>query len=147
KTVYLDSLKVDGREFDGIAETVFVDGSLLDGLKIGDTVKFKADISSTNLVVTDAYSVSKHINKIYYRVYCREKIGDVDRVFSKIGERIKIIERIKLKVKSVLYSNVGSDTAGFLYAMTFGDKSGLDETVKSNFASTGTAHVFAVSGL
>ncbi|MDE6211212.1 MAG: ComEC family competence protein [Clostridia bacterium] len=145
--VCLSNILVDGREIDGKAAAIFSDGEILADFKIGDRIKFRGSIAPQNLVVTDPYSVQDYRNKQYHYIYCDVDFDDENFCFYKVSSGMNLLERIKIKVKSTLYSHTRSDTAGFLYAMTFGDKNGLDTQIKSNFSYTGTAHVFAVSGL
>ena len=144
--IYLDNIVVDGKEIKGKARTVFYSSELLEGLKIGDRIKFKGNIAPLNFVVTDSYSMKNYRNGIFHYVYCDTHL-DEDVLFLKVSSGVNLADRIKLKIKSSLYKNTRSDTAGFLYAMTFGDKSGLDNSISNAFSYTGTAHVFAVSGL
>lgn len=145
--VYLENIRIDGRGIKGKAYAYFADGEVLDGLAVGDRIKFKGNIAPQNLVVTDSYSIANYRNGVYHYIYCGGKVADEDFLFLKTSTGANIGDRIKLKIKRTLYSNTRSDTASFLYAMTFGDKSGLDTSIKSAFTYTGTAHVFAVSGL
>ena len=145
--IYLSDIAVDGREIEGKAIAVFSDGEIFKDFKIGDRIKFRGSIAPQNLVVTDAYSAQNYCDKLYHYIYCDVDFEDENFCFYKVSSGMKLLDRIKIKVKSALYSNTRSDTAGFLYAMTFGDKSGLDLQIKDSFSYTGTAHVFAVSGL
>ncbi|MDE7191864.1 MAG: ComEC/Rec2 family competence protein [Clostridia bacterium] len=145
--ICLSNILVDGREIDGKAVAVFSDSEIFAGFKIGDRIKFRGSIAPQNLVVSDTYSAQKYRDKQYHYIYCDVDFDDENFCFYKVSSGIKLLDGIKLKVKNALYSNTRSDTAGFLYAMTFGDKNGLDSQIKSAFSYTGTAHVFAVSGL
>lgn len=145
--ICLNNITVDGVEIDGKAVAAFSDAGIFDGYKIGDRIKFRGNIAPQNLVVEDAYSVLDYRNKLYHYIYCNVDFENTNFCFYKVSSGMKLMDRMKIKVKSALYSNTRSDTAGFLYAMTFGDKSGLSSQVKNSFSYTGTAHVFAVSGL
>ena len=145
--IYLNDITVDGREIDGKAVAVFSDAGIFEGYKVGDRIKFRGNIAPQNLVVEDTYSVLNYRNKLYHYIYCKVDFEDDNFCFYKVSSGMNLMDRIKIKFKSALYSNTRSDTAGFLYAMTFGDKSGLDSQIKSSFSYTGTAHVFAISGL
>ena len=145
--LYLEDVLVDGRKIKGIAQTSFSNAELTDGLKVGDKIVFKGNISPKNLCVTDSYSIHAYKNKIYHYISCSQNPNDEDCEFSLIGNKVKFLDKIRLSIKGALYRNVKSETAGFLYAMTLGDKSGLDGQIKSDFQRTGAAHIFAVSGL
>lgn len=145
--IYLENVTVDGRKIKGKAKATFIRSALVDTYAIGDRIKFKGDIAPLNFVVTDNYSMSNYRKGIYHNILCNATPQDDDFFLIKISEGAGLGDRIKLRIKSIIYSNTRSDTAGFLFAMTFGDKSGLDENIKSGFSYTGTAHVFAVSGL
>lgn len=145
--VTLNNIVIDGREIDGKAVATFSDEKVFDGFKIGDRIKFKGSIAPRNFVVTDPYSVLGYRNEIYHYIYCNVDFDDETFCFYKTYYQQNLMDKIKLRVKSVLYSHTRADTAGFLYAMTFGDKNGLEAQIKDSFSYTGTAHVFAVSGL
>lgn len=140
--IYIENVSVDGRKIDGVAQTHIASSRLAEGLKIGDRIKFEGDISPKNLVVTDSYSINDYKRNVYHYISC-----DSNTRFEYLGNSLKFSDKIKLKIKSVLQANVRSETAGFLYAMTLGDKSGLEENIQSAFQRTGAAHIFAVSGL
>ncbi|MDE5548924.1 MAG: ComEC/Rec2 family competence protein, partial [Clostridia bacterium] len=145
--VYIKDVKIDGRKIKGVAQVCLLDSGLADGLRIGDNIKFTGNISPKNLCVTDSYSINAYKNKIYHYITCSEKATAADKTFKVVDNNVKFGDKVRLKIKSALYSNVRSDTAGFLYAMTLGDKSGLERDIKSDFQRTGAAHIFAVSGL
>lgn len=145
--VCLSNILVDGRKVEGKAVAKFSDRSIFDGYKIGDRIKFRGNIAPQNLVVEDSYSVLDYRNKLYHYIYCKVDFDDDSFCFYKVSSGMNLMDRIKIKLKGTLYSNTRSDTAGFLYAMTFGDKSGLGSEIENSFTYTGTAHVFAVSGL
>ena len=145
--IYLEDITVNGVEYSGRAQTVFIDGSLLYGLKVGDRIKFRGDVSPLTPDVDDTYSIADYTDGIYYYIYAACFDEGEDLLFECTGNDATVADKIKLKVKSVLYKNVKSETAGFLYAMTFGDKAQLTYEIKDSFSYTGTAHIFAVSGL
>jgi len=144
--VYLYDVEIDGVKAEGKAQAVFTDMSVLQGLKIGDRIRFEGSISPVILTVTDGSSMHKYSSRVYHYIISPSASEDYAGV-SFLSHDIKTTDKIKLAVKDKLYGNVRSDTAGFLYAMTFGDKTGLDTQIKNAFSYTGTAHVFAVSGL
>lgn len=145
--VVLEDIEIDGVKYSGKAQAVFSDDTFIGGCAVGDVIKFKGDVSPLALDTEDSYSVADYTDGIYYHVYSYTPSDPEEAVFEKLGNEATVADKIRLRIKSVLYSNVKSDTAGFLYAMTFGDKSGLTYEVKDAFSYTGTAHIFAVSGL
>ncbi|MEG1608957.1 MAG: ComEC/Rec2 family competence protein, partial [Clostridia bacterium] len=56
-------------------------------------------------------------------------------------------DALKMFQKKNLQAATSDNVAAFLYAMTFGDASEIPKEVRQNFAVTGAAHLFAVSGL
>ncbi|MDE5616764.1 MAG: ComEC/Rec2 family competence protein, partial [Clostridia bacterium] len=145
--IYLEDVEVDGRKIKGIAQAAFSSPELISGLKIGDRIEFRGNISPKNLCVTDSYSVNSYKNNIFHYVSCAENPDDESSIFKVLYNKVKFGDKIRLKIKSSVYGNVKSETAGFLYAMTLGDKSGLEDSIKTDFQRTGAAHIFAVSGL
>lgn len=147
EAVYLEDITINGIGYDGKAEAVFADKSMLDGCRVGDVIKFEGDVTPLIFDVSDSYSVADYTDGIYYHVYAYMPEDFEEVVFENLGNGATLSDKIKLRVKTVLFANVKSDTAGFLYAMTFGDKAELPTQIKDSFSYTGTAHIFAVSGL
>ncbi|MDE6189535.1 MAG: ComEC/Rec2 family competence protein [Clostridia bacterium] len=145
--VYLESVTVNGEEIDGIAQTYFSQAQLVEGLKVGDRIKFTGSVTPKNLTVTDSYSINDCKRQVYHYITFSRSADSDESTVEYLGNYLKFSDKIKLKIKSVLYANVKSQTAGFLYAMTLGDKTGLESDVRSDFQRTGAAHIFAVSGL
>lgn len=145
--IYLEDVEVDGRKIKGIAQSAFASPKLINNLKIGDRIEFRGNISPKNLNVTDSYSVSAYKNNVFHYISCSEQPGDENLQFKVLGNRVKFGDKVRLRIKSSVYRNVKKETAGFLYAMTLGDKSGLEDGIKADFQRTGAAHIFAVSGL
>lgn len=56
-------------------------------------------------------------------------------------------ENVRLYVKNLLHSFMPYQTAELSYSILFGDQTQLDETIKTNFATSGLGHLVAVSGL
>jgi len=57
------------------------------------------------------------------------------------------IRAVQNYVRRTLSSSTEPKTAGLLTALLLGDKSSIDENLKTDFANTGVIHVLAVSGL
>ena len=144
--IYVEEIEIDGIKYQGKAVAVFNDGSEVAGFRIGDVIKFRGDVTPLIFDTEDSYSVADYTDGIYYHVYVQAFADEEDRP-QVLYNDATLADKIKLRIKSALYSNTKESTAGFLYAMTFGDKSGLTSEIKDAFSYTGTAHVFAVSGL
>jgi len=74
----------------------------------------------------------------------RLDIGDRDA--SEISSA-QLLSTIRTGVRSLIYAHLDRDEAGVLLALIMGDKGGLEQTIREDFARTGTIHVLAVSGL
>lgn len=64
-----------------------------------------------------------------------------------LGNDKTLDQKFRETIKDSLLKNMSEENANITYAMLFGDKSGIDETVRTNFQISGIAHILAVSGL
>lgn len=139
----LDDVSIEGNDKNGKIVVRFDDN--IDGrLYLGDEISFYADVFSYKAMLTDSASMSYYNDDVRYKAYYSTLPYNQIVVSS---NRQKLFEKIQLKCKSVLYSACNDDTAEFIFAMTFGNSGNLGESVVGAFRSTGTAHLFAVSGL
>lgn len=110
-------------------------------MKVGTKISFKGKITQIGVNAADGASVRMYRDGINY-------CADIDTMIENSGSvmRFNLFDSIKIGVKSVFTKYCG-DSAGFMYAMIFGDKQGLNSKEIESFSSTGLAHLLAVSGL
>lgn len=60
---------------------------------------------------------------------------------------VQTVNKITNLIRKYIKNNYSEDIAGFLLAITIGDRSELDENIVENFRNSGTAHLLAISGL
>ncbi|MGN0771013.1 MAG: ComEC/Rec2 family competence protein [Christensenellales bacterium] len=110
-------------------------------LYLGDRVELTADVYPYRAAITDSYSMSRFNDDFRYKAYY------CDGSLSVVSNNLKLYEKIQLFFKSSLNNCCNSDTAEFIFSMTFGNSNSLDADIVNSFRATGTAHLFAVSGL
>jgi competence protein ComEC len=90
-----------------------------------------------------------------YRNYLERKgillTGFIERpeeveVLSKGEEASGAIDRLRRKIVEGIDETVEEPAAGFLAALTVGDRSGMTDDLWNDFRNTGTAHLVAISG-
>lgn len=109
-------------------------------LKMGDIVNAKIKISVIDNY--DEYRFTNYSNGIYATANA-EKISKTDNynvVYKSAGN-------IRSYVKKTISSKFKNDTAGFLLAVTTGDKSLLSDQFLEHVKTTGISHMIVVSGM
>ena len=139
----LDDVVIEGKERDG-KMVLRLDALPTTSINLGDVFTFQADVYPFRAVLTDSYSMSCFNDDVRYTAYFAQ---DFDGRVVVSDKYLKTFEKIQLRSKSVLYGACNDDTAEFIFAMTFGNSGSLDSDIVDSFRATGTAHLFAVSGL
>ncbi len=134
----LDSLRIEGEKVKGKAYLIW-EGETSE-YRIGEEWVILGRLRPLGLNLSDGYSVSAFTDGIYYEII-PVSMGKGD------SYRPTKAEKARLAVIDKLDESVGGSAAAFLYSMLFGDKSRLDNEIIEDFRLSGTAHVFAVSGL
>ena len=142
-TVVLTDITVNGEKADGKAELYSL--QLKDGgFYEGDVISFTGRVVTLSTDVTTSYKASSLAEGIIYDITCPDdETGEIEVV----GRDLDFFDKIKKAVAAKLADNAGDKAARFMYAMTFGDSAVIEESMKSDFSYTGTAHLLAVSGL
>lgn len=142
KFVILDSLEENGERVKGKIK-IFINQDIASQLSVGDRLRASCVASKLEL----DYSSTKNYEKsIYWEGYLPEYV-EGERPYEIKQGKPNFSESIRLFQKKNLYMSTYEGAAGFLYAMTFGDSSLMQDSTKAAFSLTGTAHLFAVSGL
>lgn len=110
-------------------------------MKVGTKLQFKGKLTQIGVNAADGASIRMYRDGINY-------YAEVGTMIENSGKstRFNLFDSIKIGVKSVFTQYCG-DSAGFMYAMIFGDKQGLNSKEIESFSATGLAHLLAVSGL
>ncbi len=125
------------------------DSTLLRDGQIFTSQAFFNEINSPILDTKSSYKKYLNKNGCFTSVFLRANdmtLGEVQQ-----GQRHKFIHgisSIRLKAESQIQSLINNESvAGFLIAITLGNKALLDKTQKQAFAQAGLMHMLAVSGL
>lgn len=137
----LDSLSVDGRALAGRGSLILPASARAD-LKVGDYLYFYGAASGEEFSPESYQSLVAAKYRVYYSLQAFDA-GALTRVDGSPSA----VESMRLAIKGALYDNCREDTASFLFAMIFGDVAYMSDEVAQPFRDTGTAHLFAVSGL
>lgn len=121
----------------------FSGDNIRDNLEIGNVIKFSAKIYSVKM--TDINEIGRDYyylaNDIYYSGSAKSEIEVLDEY------RINIFEKIRLKAKDILDSNLSEDYSAIGYGMFFGEDAYISSELSNTFTDAGISHLLAVSGL
>ena len=129
----LDNVQVNGEKIRAKAK-IKLDQNFLSMLKVGDFLIVNAYVSPTTITPTDSYQISDFCDNIKLNVLPIFNPEYKDFYFEVSNNKIKLSEKIRLKFVSNVDKATNKESAGFLYAMTFGDKQFMSESNKQNFA-------------
>lgn len=138
KQIILDDVKVDGKSEENLKLTI---KNCPNSIKVGDIVAFEGKLERSKPFTLNSFNLSEYRNGVGYT----SETDYQDIVIS--DGYIKFDEKVRLAVKEKLYQNMSERNAGISYAVLFGDKSGVDQTIESAYQSSGIIHVLTVSGL
>lgn len=105
----------------------------------GDVIVFTAKPKTLNL-----FKLGK-MQSSYYRKNVKYTVSVSDYEVQN-GEK-NLSEKFKSSVKELLDKNMGEAQAELAYSVLFGDTSEIDPNTYTNFKTSGTVHILAVSGL
>lgn len=112
-------------------------------LQDGDEISLCANFKWVNGLNSEG-----NVNVSLYKNGCYHTATKVSSSSIEIlGNNKTFDQKFRETIKSKLLQHMSEENANITYAMLFGDKSGIDETVRSNFQISGIAHILAVSGL
>ncbi len=127
------------------------DSSLESTIHPGDVICFKANLEPLknrgNPNEFD-YALYQATKGYYYQCYVpfssisKEQKNDISSQF------VSFLNYFRSVAKDIIHENFKSETArGILSALILGDKTELDDNIKSKFTDAGVIHVLAISGL
>ena len=108
---------------------------------IGDKIDFTGTLVASNLIKKGKFNSYLYKNNIKYFSY----INKDD--YSLTNGNMHIDEKVRERVKTLLFENLSYNNASIAYASIFGDKTMLDQKIMDGFSNSGTAHLLCVSGL
>ena len=109
----------------------------------------KIDIELFNGFILDAYAEYNKINLkggSYNLLNGINYSGSIEKIYNIDKDSLNGFSKLKIKMLNV-FRNKMPLSAGFCYAVLTGDTAYVNDSVLTDFRNTGTAHVFAVSGL
>ena len=145
KYIVLDNVTMNGKAYKGKVK-FHLDIPHESKWYVGDRMTTIADVDKVRLVTTDNYTVSDYTDGIRWIAYMVVN-EDIENPILITKDSLSLSDKTKLYIKNTLLKWTDKNTAEFLYAMTFGNSQGMDKSIKTAFSVTGTAHLFAVSGL
>lgn len=138
-SIVLKDVYVDGKKSGNIRLNLEITGQ--NDVKIGDIISFTGEVENVKLFELGSFQ------SFYYRDRTPYVASVSAESVVKQGNKILPIEKFRLKVRDVLYKNMGSTNGAVAYAVLFGDKSGIDDETYQAFKTAGVVHLLTVSGL
>ncbi len=151
KTVTVDLLTIEGRH---LLKARFMRNPHSEQLTIGDGLRFHSQIKKIHVWHSGHFNYQRHMLSHGYvgEVFIRQNNWQLERLsLSNLtwGQRLRL--RFLLWRHKLLenYRNWGvQDNAyGIIAAMTLGERSQVDASLRETYAKVGAAHVLALSGL
>ena len=136
----LDSLTVNGESVRGKA-SLYLPFYVRGDMDVGEYIRFTGSLTGAEFSAGEYDSLMGAKYGVYYTAAVS------DYAFSLTPGKVTAVEQVRFAVRNALLDNCNGVTANFLFAMIFGDTSYLSYSVADSFRNTGTAHLFAVSGL
>ena len=136
----LDSLTVNGESVRGKA-SLYLPFYVRGDMDVGEYIHFTGSLTGAEFSAGEYDSLMGAKYGVYYTAAVS------DYAFSLTPGKVTAVEQVRFAVRNALLDNCNGVTANFLFAMIFGDTSYLSYSVADSFRNTGTAHLFAVSGL
>ncbi len=134
-SVVLSDLVINGKPYKNYGYSLDVEGVLL-----GDTVVFYADVETHNFGWEDDYD-----RFLFSRKY-RYTFENVEKT-TVTGSEKTIFQKIRAHCRELMAQFIDEEAVGTCMTLLFGDKSCLSYEVRENMRGAGLSHVFAVSGL
>ena len=138
-TATLKDVVIDGKNEGNIRLKINI--SNIKDVEAGDIISFETHVQTAKLFELGEFQ----------NFYYRDKTPYMAEISSKDillhGNSLNADEAFRLKVKDVLYQNMGSSNGALAFAALFGDRSDIDSQTYQNFKSAGIIHILAVSGL
>lgn len=118
---------------------IVVNSSVYAGVELGDYITFECELDKFE--PSDRYGITRLANGIGYSTYANSSN------IATTSEKLELVDLIRGKVKGILDNNLNSDNSEICYAVLFGQKYGLSDSISDMFSYAGISHILAVSGL
>ncbi len=118
---------------------IVVNSSVYTEVELGDYITFECELKEYS--PSDSYGLTRLANGIGYSTYA--KSSDIVTTSGKL----ELVDLVRSKVKTILDENLNSDNSEICYAILFGQKYGLSDSISDMFSYSGISHILAVSGL
>ncbi len=109
-----------------------------DTIDVGDKLAFESVIKCVDIFEDMSYVYKYNIKYTTSVNYSKVQVVD---------GKLTLTESIMNKTKQNLFDTMGEDSGAVAYAILFGDKTLIDQSIQQSFRDSGTAHLLAVSGL
>lgn len=137
--VNLENVYVEGEKAGNIYATI--DCSDNSEINPGAIISFSSELRNVNLFELQKFQSSSYRDGTRYLAYF-----DFDDCVVQ-GNKLAFDEKFRLKIKDILYENMGETNGAVAYAVLFGDKSDVNNEIKDTYKTAGIIHLLTVSGL
>ncbi len=139
-TVILDNVIIDGNKGENIRLTI----NRCEGgePKAGDIIEFVGEVYPTKLFELGKFDSSALRKNA--KLSGEINWSDINTI---ISGRLKFDERVRLKVRDIIFANMSEKNAQITYAVLFGDRTGVDWQIRDAYSKAGIIHILSVSGL
>lgn len=137
--VVLKDVYINNKKEKNIYLTIYIDET--NNFEVGDIIVFNAEVEKVQLFTLENF------NSNFYRDGVAYTCSVSAQNFIIQGNKLSFDEKIREKMKSVLYENMGQDNGAVAFAVLFGDKSDVDDDVYDSYKTAGIIHLLTVSGL
>lgn len=137
--VVLKDVYINGNKESNISLTIYIDS--YDDFEVGDIIVFNTEVEKVSLFTLNNF------NSFYYRdgTPYTSSVSSDDFVIQ--GNKLHFDESFRLKMKSLLYENMGETNGAVAFAVLFGDKTEVDDDIYQSYKTSGIIHLLTVSGL
>lgn len=139
QTIILKNVYINGKKESNINLTVVFEEE--NPLKAGDIITFETEVQAAKLFELGNFKNSYYRDRTPYIAAVRSENITIT------GNRLVFAERVRLKVKDVLYKVMGKTNGATAFAALFGNKNDLDGMVNFTYKQAGVVHLLTVSGL
>lgn len=137
--VVLKDVYINNEKEKNISLTIYIDDQ--SDFSVGDIIAFEGEVEKVSLFTLGNF------NNYYYRDGTAYTSSVDASNFVIQGNSIKVDEQFRLKVKEMLYSNMGEENGAVAFAVLFGDKTEVDDDIYQSYKTAGIIHVLTASGL
>lgn len=130
---------INNDKIEEIDMKVVVNSTIYTTVSLGDFVTIEAELDRFN--IDGGYGLSRLSQGIGYTTY-----ASTNKIVKSSGD-MELKDKVHSEVKGILDNNLNNDNAEICFAVLFGQKYGLADSIKNMFSYSGISHILAVSGL